>query len=670
MQSPRVTRSGTVLGKRAHQLTTEPSTQPQCDGLDGHLLMTPDPTPNPKRVRTSVSVLDGDGNKENIPPYIGEILGISPSPRSMRSLRRRSTEIITSADSRNLRRHASMSNIRALPATPASAMGSLSLATPPSTPPSLLPLHVRARALLRPTCNDATHIAGRQSERDIIQSFIEPFLRSREVIEDCPPVLYISGAPGTGKTALVNAIVRPFLIDADEFVKVVSINCMALDGVESVWARISEALGEDTYAKTVRRNRKQKESALSFVGRFLALSDVKCILVLDEMDHVISSQQELSTVFSLARQYPGKIRIIGVANTHTLTSSSSSTLSVESMKDVKTIHFAPYTPKQLLEILMSRLTPLSEASAEAEHRAKAFLPSQTLSLLTKKIAAQTGDVRAVFEVLRGAIDLAVAATTTSDVLDAPPPVVTPSHILIALKAHASANVASPSIKPSMASISTRKISDSETVTKVQELGLHSRLALLSMMLARKRLEAGLPLSASTSVTATRTPVKRSTSVNTLATSNKANALDANCLHAFYSTILTRGEGSPFVPVSRSEFGDLLGVLETVGLLMLSSGSISPSSPSKGGKRGLSRSTSFNLHASNAATQDVRFVEGTRLEEIARGLGISDAQTDAATNIREEEVRAIWHRECSRISKDAKTSISPSKADLIEGATTS
>ena len=33
-------------------------------------------------------------------------------------------------------------------------------------------------------------------------------------------------------------------------------------------------------------------------------------------------------------------------------------------------------------------------------------------LLTKKVAALTGDVRSLFEVLRGAIDLAVAPSTT------------------------------------------------------------------------------------------------------------------------------------------------------------------------------------------------------------------------------------------------------------------
>ena len=35
-----------------------------------------------------------------------------------------------------------------------------------------MPLHVRARALLRPTCNDGPQMAGREQEKAAIQSFL------------------------------------------------------------------------------------------------------------------------------------------------------------------------------------------------------------------------------------------------------------------------------------------------------------------------------------------------------------------------------------------------------------------------------------------------------------------------------------------------------------------
>lgn len=80
----------TVLGKR--DAPSEPSSpSATCDSTDAGQLLTPGPSPNPKRMRTSATLCDGDWNKENIPPLRIEALNASPSTRAMRSLRRTST---------------------------------------------------------------------------------------------------------------------------------------------------------------------------------------------------------------------------------------------------------------------------------------------------------------------------------------------------------------------------------------------------------------------------------------------------------------------------------------------------------------------------------------------------------------------------------------------------
>ncbi len=88
MQTPRSTQLS-ILGKRTHR--GELSSPSNCQQLQ-----TPDPTPNPKRPKTTITILDGDGNKENIPPYlIRAVNGDSSSPisaRAARALRRTSTE--------------------------------------------------------------------------------------------------------------------------------------------------------------------------------------------------------------------------------------------------------------------------------------------------------------------------------------------------------------------------------------------------------------------------------------------------------------------------------------------------------------------------------------------------------------------------------------------------
>lgn len=66
--------------------------------------------------------------------------------------------------------------------------------------------------------------------------------------------LYISGTPGTGKTALVNSILRSIPNDA----KVVFINCMALNSVDALWERLIEEFDDGKKRKTAGRVKKVK----------------------------------------------------------------------------------------------------------------------------------------------------------------------------------------------------------------------------------------------------------------------------------------------------------------------------------------------------------------------------------------------------------------------------
>lgn len=94
MQTPRSTRSS-VLGKRSHQPDTTPTSR--TDKIVAP--PTPDPTPNPKRPRTSANWVDGDGNKENVPPEMA-IESPPTSARAIRALRRTNTESTPSTPSR------------------------------------------------------------------------------------------------------------------------------------------------------------------------------------------------------------------------------------------------------------------------------------------------------------------------------------------------------------------------------------------------------------------------------------------------------------------------------------------------------------------------------------------------------------------------------------------
>jgi cell division control protein 6 len=77
--------------------------------------------------------------------------------------------------------------------------------------------------------------------------------------------LYISGSPGTGKTALVNSIIRTFGATRSD-VKFISVNCMALKSTDALWERLVEELGMPTQKLSTRtkkvKGREAVEAAL------------------------------------------------------------------------------------------------------------------------------------------------------------------------------------------------------------------------------------------------------------------------------------------------------------------------------------------------------------------------------------------------------------------------
>ncbi|KAI0042923.1 P-loop containing nucleoside triphosphate hydrolase protein [Auriscalpium vulgare] len=650
LATARVTRSS-VLGKRAHSshdddASSSPSIladEPSFDEFVDSACASPD-SPCAKRPRTSSTIIDGRGNKENIPPFRVDLITDSP-----RALRRTSTELTTPTRSRMTpRRHMSMSGIVQQPNTPAAAMSMMALQTPPTTPSSSIPLHSRVRALLRATCNSTADIAGRAEERATVLDFVTAFITSET--SQPHPVLYISGSPGCGKTALVNAILSSLEVDMlQNEVNVAMVNCMALNGLDAVWDRLFEELGGS-------KKRGSKARTHELVEDLLSRRQSKCILILDEIDHVAASSQALITLFALAQTHSSVLRIIGIANTHTLTSSSAK-LSLHGVSGVRTLHFSPYTSAQLLDILNTRLQSLStptlsssECTAYSSADVAKFLPIPALTLLSKKIASQTGDVRALFEVLRGAIDRAVAQAFVDG---AAPAAVTPTHILAALKAYSPASAIGPAAATPGAS---KPSGNSEIVAKIRNLGLHARLTLLALLLACKRVEAGLSASSASPAhpTPPRSPIKRSKSVSSGSSPLRRTAsppaqpsVDTTQLHTFYASIVA----ASFTAVSRSEFNDLAGVLETVGLVTLSSSSSTTSGAAKGRK--LARTGSFG--GGKNQVQTMMFAEGVRADEVLRGLGIS-SQTGAgadAADLREEQAAAIWTRELAKVQKEAK-----------------
>ncbi|KAJ8580090.1 hypothetical protein M405DRAFT_834919 [Rhizopogon salebrosus TDB-379] len=65
-----------------------------------------------------------------------------------------------------------------------------------------------------------------------------------------------------------------------------------------------------------------------------------------------------------------------------------------------------------------------------------------------------------------------------------------------------------------------------------------------------------------------------------------------------------------------------------------------------------RTALFGVVNGAASGQDIKLTETIRADEVLRGLGVTDGSSDG--DVREEEVKAIWARECGCIARESKT----------------
>ncbi|KAG9109215.1 AAA ATPase [Ceratobasidium sp. 392] len=519
--------------------------------------------------------------------------------------------------------------------------------TPPATPPTTLSLHARARALLRPGPGE---VIGREKERAVLTDFLSSFatgVANQSCDINQHSAAYISGAPGTGKTALVSEILRGV---ANGGLRGIYVNCTGLKEENSVWARVLEegGFGASKGKATSGSEKKRFEAVLK-------TNDVKCVVVLDELDFILQTPSALSSIFSVADSAPLALRIIGISNTLTLGASGCQPTKA-TPTDFLTLDMPAYTADDIVKIVQGRLAPLTSLSKPDALAPTSTLPTGSplviaptaLMFLAKKIAAQTGDLRAALDAVRRTIELAerevnpFAPSTTSKSAG---PLIGPTN-----------NAGVATMKHVLDALRGRDgLAGGQAIGSARGLGMQARLVLVSILVARRRAAAGLvllPVKSANNLTRTpskaipRTPSKAARATLQGSPTKRSRVGDsemyeASALHAAYSAILT-SDGA-FAPVSRSEFQDLLGVLETGGLITII-GTTAGTTPSRG-------TPSRRKNAVTGGEPLVGLAEGVREEDVLRGLGSAGAGGTAG--VKEEEAMALWERELKRSRRDVE-----------------
>lgn len=264
----------------------------------------------------------------------------------------------------------------------------------PRTPSNGASVYNQARQLFA-RCSNPGKLIGRDEERSQLSNFIKNAIEAKST--GC---LYVSGPPGTGKSALLDEVIREHTEDGNIPVSVV--NCMSVRNAKDLSQKLEDDLDlkEDAGFEYLRT---------CFV-RGKARDTQNYLVVLDEVDQLVDLDLALLySLFEWSMAPTSRLILIGIANALDLTDRFLPRLKSRNLKP-ELLPFMPYSAEQIAEVITSKLKSMS--TTETQH--VPFLHPAAIQFCAKKVAAQTGDLRKAFDICRRAIDLIDHETRDKD----------------------------------------------------------------------------------------------------------------------------------------------------------------------------------------------------------------------------------------------------------------
>lgn len=251
-------------------------------------------------------------------------------------------------------------------------------------------------------------LTGRDNERHELHRFIEQQLRL-----DGGGCLYVSGPPGTGKSALLNEVQDQFRETAG--LKIGSVNCMSIRNADDFKAKIEMEF-------ELFHTQSGSDIRTLFTRQCNTGLHSKYLLVLDEIDRLLEFDQDLLyAIFECSMARESRLILIGIANALDLTDRCLPKLKNRGLKP-DLLPFMPYSAAQIANVLVSKLNALSNAE---EPGPPPFFHPAAIQLCAKKVAAQSGDLRKAFDICRQAIDVVEKETIEKDATQDQSPTRTP-----------------------------------------------------------------------------------------------------------------------------------------------------------------------------------------------------------------------------------------------------
>ncbi|XP_042212573.1 origin recognition complex subunit 1-like [Homarus americanus] len=227
----------------------------------------------------------------------------------------------------------------------------------------------------------------REDEFQDIYSFVEG-----KLMDNTGGCMYISGVPGTGKTATVREVVKLLRDCSNEGVlpsfTFLEVNAMRLTEPHQLWVQVWKGLTGIKATAEHASNLLEKRFSTPAPRREPTL------LLVDELDLLWTRKQDVMyNLFDWPCRPGSKLIVVTIANTMDLPERLMMNR-VSSRLGLTRMTFQPYTYKQLQEIVMSRLLGIDAFDPDA------------VQLVSRKVAALSGDARRALDICRRATEIA------------------------------------------------------------------------------------------------------------------------------------------------------------------------------------------------------------------------------------------------------------------------
>ncbi|KAJ7475094.1 P-loop containing nucleoside triphosphate hydrolase protein [Mycena galericulata] len=234
--------------------------------------------------------------------------------------------------------------------------------------------------------------------------------------------VYISGVPGTGKTATVHAVVRELkrMAECNETnpFTYVEINGLRIPEPTAAYSLLWEGVSGHDIAKEGHLRIGAKESLKALTTHFSGggargPGGHACVVLMDELDQLMTAKQDVVyNFFNWPTLAGSKLVVLAVANTMDLPERAM-TGRVRSRLGMTRINFQPYRAEQLQEIVEARLASAKEGQPDAQD----VLHADALRLTAKKVSSISGDARRILDICRRAVELAHTERRTAVIRD-------------------------------------------------------------------------------------------------------------------------------------------------------------------------------------------------------------------------------------------------------------